>query len=243
MLSINGAFRTVDFINYKEEQKTDRITQQPYTKKTALVLVATNRPYMSTVVANGQAVTEPDGKGGVRVKKEYASDFFLAKFTGHDAQTANTYLSQKNGDKIVSRQLYINGHMETYDKKRVVPIEKQVNIGGQVYNVKFDQEITTSNTIIVVSHFEFLDKKKDTTAVAVTPTTAMPAAVAQVAQVAQPVAAPAPVQYAQPGQVAQPAQVAQPVQPVQYVQAAQPVQPTAVVQNGAVVTPTGKAPF
>lgn len=115
-----------------------------YESKDILVRIAVDRDYKVTRQENGKTISE------------YATDYWLAKFTGKLAQAFADHCSgTKENGKLQSRHLWLEGNFENYTNTRKVT--KQINIGGQLYEVEFDVE-NNFNTIFVVNSMKFLDK-------------------------------------------------------------------------------------
>lgn len=112
------------------------------------------------------------------VKKEEGktdTDFLLVKFTGKLADVMHEYASATNEGKLVSRHIYVSGHLESYQATR--PVEFDTTINGEEYTVK--SEIKETRFVLVAEHVEFLDSAKKTegkTAPTVTVTAKKPAA-------------------------------------------------------------------
>jgi hypothetical protein len=194
--------RTVAVVRDLKVEKRQGINGE-FESKDILVRIAVDRDYKVRRVENGKTI------------EEYPTDFWLAKFTGSVAQVFADHCTATKGDgKLQSRHLLLCGNFENYTNTRKVT--KQVNIGGQLYEVEFEVE-NNQNTIFVVDSMKFLDKNP---ANATTQNNGGVVSVTPVASVAQPIA---PATLPQPVQPV--AQVAQPVAPV--VQVAQPVQAVA----------------
>ena len=176
-----------------------------FESKDILVRIAVDRDYKVTRTENGKTISE------------YPTDFWLAKFTGSVAQVfADHCTATKEDGKLASRHLLLSGNFENYVNTRKVT--KQINVGGQLYEVEFEVE-NNNNTIFVVDSMKFLDKNPANN-------TQNNGGVVSVTPIATPVAPVTPV-APQPAPVVQ--TVAQPVQVT-----AQPVA-TPVVQE---VVPT-----
>ena len=185
-----------------------------FESKDILVRIAVDRDYKVRRVENGKTI------------EEYPTDFWLAKFTGSVAQVFADHCTAVKADgKLQSRHLLLSGNFENYTNTRTV--KKQVNIGGQLYEVEFEVE-NNNNTIFVVDSMKFLDKnpaantaQNNGGVVSVVPVgvPAQPVTVAAQAMPAQPI----PVQ-------------AMPAQPVAV--AAQPVADMSEAMNPPVVDPS-----
>lgn len=221
--------RTVSVVRDLRVEKRQGVNGE-FESKDILVRIAVDRDYKVRRVENGKTI------------EEYPTDFWLAKFTGAVAQVfADHCTSTKEDGKLQSRHLLLSGNFENYTNTRKVT--KQVNIGGQLYEVEFEVD-NNQNTIFVVDSMKFLDKnpanattQNNGGVVSVTPV-AMAQSVAPATPVAPaPVAQPAtPVAMAQPVAVAQPVQVA-----TQAVDMSQAMNPPVVDPN---FVPAGQtAPF
>ena len=221
--------RTVSVVRDLRVEKRQGVNGE-FESKDILVRIAVDRDYKVRRVENGKTI------------EEYPTDFWLAKFTGAVAQVfADHCTGTKEDGKLQSRHLLLSGNFENYTNTRKVT--KQVNIGGQIYEVEFEVD-NNQNTIFVVDSMKFLDKnpanattQNNGGVVSVTPV-AMAQSVAPATPVAPaPVAQPAtPVAMAQPVAVAQPVQVA-----TQAVDMSQAMNPPVVDPN---FVPAGQtAPF
>lgn len=221
--------RTVSVVRDLRVEKRQGVNGE-FESKDILVRIAVDRDYKVRRVENGKTI------------EEYPTDFWLAKFTGAVAQVfADHCTGTKEDGKLQSRHLLLSGNFENYTNTRKVT--KQVNIGGQLYEVEFEVD-NNQNTIFVVDSMKFLDKnpanattQNNGGVVSVTPV-AMAQSVAPATPVAPaPVAQPAtPVAMAQPVAVAQPVQVA-----TQVVDMSQAMNPPVVDPN---FVPAGQtAPF
>lgn len=221
--------RTVSVVRDLRVEKRQGVNGE-FESKDILVRIAVDRDYKVRRVENGKTI------------EEYPTDFWLAKFTGAVAQVfADHCTGTKEDGKLQSRHLLLSGNFENYTNTRKVT--KQVNIGGQLYEVEFEVD-NNQNTIFVVDSMKFLDKnpanattQNNGGVVSVTPV-AMAQPVAPATPVASaPVAQPAtPVAMAQPVAVAQPVQVA-----TQAVDMSQAMNPPVVDPN---FVPAGQtAPF
>jgi hypothetical protein len=221
--------RTVSVVRDLRVEKRQGVNGE-FESKDILVRIAVDRDYKVRRVENGKTI------------EEYPTDFWLAKFTGAVAQVfADHCTGTKEDGKLQSRHLLLSGNFENYTNTRKVT--KQVNIGGQLYEVEFEVD-NNQNTIFVVDSMKFLDKnpanattQNNGGVVSVTPV-----AMAQPVAPATPVA-PAPVaQPATPVAMAQPVAVAQPVQvATQAVDMSQAMNPPVVDPN---FVPAGQtAPF
>lgn len=86
------------------------------------------------------------------------TDFILVKFTGKLADVMHKYASAVNDGKLVSRHIYVAGHIETYQAER--PVEFDTQIDGEEYTVK--SSIKETRFVLVAEHVEFLDSAKKT---------------------------------------------------------------------------------
>lgn len=146
-INISTIARTVRILKpYAVTQKMGR--NGAFNSESVMFSIATDREYKSTV-------QNDDGT----VSQERKTDFYACRATGPIARLFNQYCSatktDENGNaKLVSRRLYIKGHLETYDNVRNEQIA--FNYNGQ--NLTVNAPIKESNKIIiVVDSIEFLD--------------------------------------------------------------------------------------
>lgn len=119
-----------------------------FESKEVLFKIAVDRDYKVTRMVNGKP------------EQSNPTDFFLAKAVGNTAQAFADYCTAKKEDgKLVSRQLLLTGHFETYQKDRPVTQTVAVNLGGQMYNVDVTLSVTETNYIFIVDKMKFLDYK------------------------------------------------------------------------------------
>lgn len=145
MFKISVVGRTVDVHELKVENKvgTDKV---PYVAKSITFKVASNRNYPVTKVINGVPT------------KIRPTDFVFCKATGQLAQVIADYASERKPDgKIVSRHLYLEGHLETYVGSKEIELNEKVPLGDKTYNVKFKPKVAVDQTIFIVKELEFLD--------------------------------------------------------------------------------------
>jgi len=148
MLSINTVGRTVRVSELQKATGT-RTDGTTYENKSIYFTIASDRNYK-----------QKDGT--------HKSDFIACRANGELAQTIANYASEKKEDNtIVSRLVYLQGSLETYQSKREVDATLKANIGGTNYNVSGKVPVTQDNVIFVVTHLQFLDYKESTK---VTPT-------------------------------------------------------------------------
>lgn len=196
-VKIHTIGRTARIIRpYAVEQRNGR--NGAFESRMVMFSIATDREYR-------QAVTNADGT----ISQERKTDFFACRATGPIADLFAKYCSatkkDENGnDKLVSRRIAIEGHLEKYPATRTetlaLPDGKQVQV-----NLPEEREI------IVVESIEFLDANPvknnagTTTAVVATPVQAVAPVAQAVAPIAQTVQqAVAPVQAVAPQAVAVP---------------------------------------
>ena len=194
-VKIHTIARTARIIRpYSVEQRNGR--NGAFESRMVMFSIATDREYR-------QAVTNADGT----ISQERKTDFFACRATGPIADLFAKYCSatkkDENGnDKLVSRRIAIEGHLEKYQATRTetlaLPDGKQVQV-----NLPEEREI------IVVESIEFLDANPVKSNAGNTAVVATPVAVAPVAQAVAPVAqavqqAVAPVQAVAPQAVAVP---------------------------------------
>jgi hypothetical protein len=178
-----------------------------YDSKQILFRVATDRNYKVTRTVNGQQVSERP------------TDFILCRATGSTAQVfADNCTAKDKEGKLISRHLYLIGHIETYRSPRKFPVQATVNYNGQLLNISLETEAQVDGHIFVVDEIEFLDSKpREVSTVAgatVANVTVVPAQTATPVQNVAPVQNTAPVQNVVPN-VGTPVQVVgQPIQMV-----------------------------
>ena len=108
---------------------------------------------------------------GGKVVFDYKPDFVLCKATEGTAQYINDFAKEPKigADKkpvinkaglpvYVSRLMELDGHLETYEKERVVKTDKNITINEESANVKFQTSVMVMETIFVVENVQFLDK-------------------------------------------------------------------------------------
>ena len=183
---------------YAVEQRPGR--NGVFESRMVMFSIATDREYR-------QAITHADGT----ISQERKTDFFVCRATGPIADLFAKYCSatkkDENGnDKLVSRRIAIEGHLEKYPATRTETITANVN--GQ--NVQLQVQLPEEREILVVESIEFLDANPVNKANA-------EGGNAIVATVAQPVAP-----------------VAQTAVPVQAVAQATPIAPVVVEANAEV---------
>jgi len=213
-MKVYGIGRTVRIIRpYKVEVRNGK--NGNFESRMVMWTLATDREYT-------QAVTKPDGT----VAQERVTDFVICRATGPVADRFNQYCSamkkDENGnDKLVSRRLLVEGHLERYSSTRTQQVQFD---NGMIANVSLPED----REIIVVESIQFLDAdpvKAKASATTATGTIVQNATTAQTVPMATPVQ-----------NVAQPVQNATPVAnavPVQNVAPAQPVANAIPVQNVA----------
>lgn len=202
-MKIHTIGRTVKILRpYAVEQKSGR--NGNFESRMVMFTLATDRDYR-------QATTNADGT----VTQERHTDFFACRATGPIADLfakyCNAVKKDENGnDKLVSRRIAIEGHLEKYNATRTEQV--QLN-NGQIIQVSLPEE----REVVVVESIEFLDANptKSNAGTTATATVIQAQPVAPVAN-AQPIAQ-APVAYAPVAPVAQavaPIAEAMPVAPV-----------------------------
>lgn len=195
MFRTNAIARTVWVKDLQVEKRQG--PNGEYESKTILFRVASDRNYKRTVIKDGKQV------------EERPTDFLLCRANGALAQIIADNCSAKDGDKIISRHLYLDGHIEMYQSERSFKFENlPVAINGATYNLNVDTKQKVNDSIFVVDEMEFLDKKPTPTTqaggvtvsgVSVTPVNVQPVAqVAPVANVAPVNVAPQPVVMSAP---------------------------------------------
>lgn len=162
MLSINTVGRTVRVSELQKATGT-RTDGSTYENKSIYFTVASDRSYKA--------------KDGSR-----KSDFIACRANGELAQTIADYASEKKEDNsIVSRLVYLQGSLETYQSKREVDATLNANIGGTNYKITGKVPVTQDQTIFVVTHLQFLDYKESTKTTTTATATATATATVEVA--------------------------------------------------------------
>lgn len=142
-MKIHAIGRTVKILRpYAVEQKTGR--NGVFESKMVMWTLATDRDYR-------QATTNADGS----VTQERHTDYFACRATGPIADLfakyCNAMKKDENGnDKLVSRRIAIEGHLEKYNATRTEQV--QLN-NGQIIQVTLPEE----REVVVVESIEFLD--------------------------------------------------------------------------------------
>ena len=142
-MKIHAIGRTVKILKpYAVEQKTGR--NGNFESRMVMWTLATDRDYR-------QATTNADGS----VTQERHTDFFACRATGPIADLfakyCNAMKKDENGnDKLVSRRIAIEGHLEKYNATRTEQV--QLN-NGQIIQVALPEE----REVVVVESIEFLD--------------------------------------------------------------------------------------
>lgn len=142
-MKVHAIGRTVKIIRpYAVEQKTGR--NGAFESRMVMWTLATDRDYR-------QATTNADGT----VTQERHTDFFACRATGPIADLFNRYCSatkkDENGnDKLASRRIAIEGHLEKYNATRTEQV--QLN-NGQIIQISLPEE----REVVVVESIEFLD--------------------------------------------------------------------------------------
>lgn len=191
-MKVHAIGRTVKIIRpYAVEQKTGR--NGAFESRMVMWTLATDRDYR-------QATTNADGT----VTQERHTDFFACRATGPIADLFNRYCSatkkDENGnDKLASRRIAIEGHLEKYNATRTEQV--QLN-NGQIIQISLPEE----REVVVVESIEFLDanpvkNNAGTTATATIVAQPVTQTVAPVAQTVAPVAEAIPVAPVAPGAV------------------------------------------
>jgi hypothetical protein len=141
-VKISTVARTVKILKpYTAEQRNGK--NGTFLSKMVMFTIASDREYK-------QAITKADGT----VEQGRKTDFFACRATGPVADLFNQYCSatkkDENGnDKLISRRLLIEGHLEKYQAER----KEQVDVNGQVYEFALPEE----REVIVVESIQFLD--------------------------------------------------------------------------------------
>lgn len=142
-MKVHAIGRTVKIIRpYAVAQQTGR--NGAFESRMVMWTLATDRDYR-------QATTNADGT----VTQERHTDFFACRATGPIADLFNRYCSatkkDENGnDKLASRRIAIEGHLEKYKATRTEQV--QLN-NGQIIQISLPEE----REVVVVESIEFLD--------------------------------------------------------------------------------------
>lgn len=142
-MKIHAIGRTVKILRpYAVEQKSGR--NGNFESRMVMWTLATDRDYR-------QAVTNEDGT----ISQERHTDFFACRATGPIADLfakyCNAVKKDENGnDKLVSRRIAIEGHLEKYNAQRTEQV--QLN-NGQIIQITLPEE----REVVVVESIEFLD--------------------------------------------------------------------------------------
>lgn len=142
-MKIHSIGRTAKILKpYSVEQRNGR--NGAFESRMVMFTLATDRDYR-------QAVTKDDGS----ISQERHTDFFACRATGPIADLFAKYCSatkkDENGnDKLVSRRIAIEGHLEKYPSTRTEQV--QLN-NGQVIQIELPEE----REVVVVESIEFLD--------------------------------------------------------------------------------------
>lgn len=142
-MKVHAIGRTARIIKpYAVEQRNGR--NGAFESRMVMFSLATDRDYR-------QAVTNADGT----ISQERHTDFFACRATGPIADLFAKYCSamkkDENGnDKLVSRRIYIEGHLEKYNAKRTEQVQLS---NGQIVQIELPEE----REIVVVESIEFLD--------------------------------------------------------------------------------------
>ena len=185
-MKVHSIGRTVKIIRpYSVEQKSGR--NGVFESRMVMWSFVTDRDYR-------QATTNTDGT----VTQERHPDFFACRATGPIADLFNRYCSatkkDENGnDKLASRRIAIEGHLEKYNATRTEQV--QLN-NGQIIQVALPEE----REIVVVESIEFLDANpvKNNTGTTATIVQTQPIMSAQPVMNVQPVMNAQPIMNAQP---------------------------------------------
>ena len=146
MYNVYADIRTVDVKDLKKETRTG--ANGTFEAVSILFRVASDRNYRISKVVNGQTV------------EDYPTDFVLCRANGAVAEIISANCSEKNAEgKIISRHLLLEGHLETFQSPRKVPVQTQINYNGQILNVSLETEIKVDGFIFIVERVKFLDKK------------------------------------------------------------------------------------
>ena len=132
--------------------------------KSLLFRMAVERDYfVNKRDAKGNPVNGSDGQP----IKERPTDFFLFSARDELAQIlfdncGGRRAVEGGGDKMISRFLALEGHIETYVATRKVPTMQRVNIEGKEWDLSFEVDVEHDAFIIVVDKIRhFLDPKPE----------------------------------------------------------------------------------
>jgi hypothetical protein len=175
-MKVHAIGRTARIVKpYAVEQRNGK--NGTFESRMVMFSLATDRNYR-------QATTNADGT----VTQERHTDFFVCKATGPVADRFAKYCSamkkDENGnDKLVSRRIAIEGHLEKYNATRTEQV--QLN-NGQIIQVSLPEE----REVVVVEEIEFLDANpsKSNTGATATIVQAQPVTNVQPTQTVAPVA-------------------------------------------------------
>ena len=145
-MKVHAIGRTARIIKpYAVTQRNGR--NGAFESRMVMFSLATDRDYK-------QSVTNADGT----ITQERHTDFFACRATGPIADLFNQYCSatkvDENGqNKLVSRRIAVEGHLEKYQATRKEQI--QANVNGQIVTLAVD--LPEEREVVVIESIEFLD--------------------------------------------------------------------------------------
>lgn len=219
MSTVKFDCRTVAIVRELQTNKRQGANGE-FEEKSILFRIAVDRRYKVSRQENGKTVSQ------------YATDFWLAKATGPQADFIANYCSAKREDgKLISRHLLVDGDFENYQKERQVTrhVTIPINVNGVTYTYENDITFTidkkeNTETIFVVKEIKPLDSNPEAGKAATKPANAV-----TIGGAGNLTPAPAPA-----GQTA--SAPVQGQQPVQTAPATAAAQPAPVPQQGGVIT-------
>lgn len=219
MSTVKFDCRTVAIVRELQTNKRQGANGE-FEEKSILFRIAVDRRYKVSRQENGKTVSQ------------YATDFWLAKATGPQADFIANYCSAKREDgKLISRHLLVDGDFENYQKERQVTrhVTIPINVNGVTYTYENDITFTidkkeNTETIFVVKEIKPLDSNPEAGKAATKPANAV-----TIGGAGNLTPAPAPAGQAAPAPV-------QGQQPVQTAPATSAAQSAPAPQQGGVIT-------
>lgn len=102
----------------------------------------------------GRMVTQADGT----TRRETVSDFLNCVAYGNLAKTVDQFLNLKKEDgKILSRRIYLEGSLESYNIERTIEQIIEVEINGKMETVKVPMPVSYTGYSLRVDKIQFLD--------------------------------------------------------------------------------------
>lgn len=156
MSTVKFDCRTVAIVRELQTNKRQGANGE-FEEKSILFRIAVDRRYKVSRQENGKTVSQ------------YATDFWLAKATGPQADFIANYCSAKREDgKLISRHLLVDGDFENYQKERQVTrhVTIPINVNGVTYTYENDITFTidkkeNTETIFVVKEIKPLDSNPE----------------------------------------------------------------------------------